>query len=311
MSRQKVFIVGAAGMVGSSAAYAMTLKEVISEIVLIDIHQDVASGHAMDITDAAAFTDGVIVRTGDYSEIDTDDIIVITGGAAQQPGQTRLELLGVNAGIIRDVVSKIMSNGKQVYILLVTNPVDVLTYEALRVSGLPKERVFGTGTALDSARLRAVIAHKLGVRSDEVDAFTLGEHGDSSFTALLSASVGSIPLHAFPGYKDEMVASLDEEVSQKAYHIIETKKSTYYGIGQVIAEIVAALRRPQPSIFPVCSLLEGEYGLHDVVISMPSLISNAGVSVLDGYRLSDGEVDKLQKSAGVVRKAIYELSKNE
>ncbi len=306
---QKVFIVGAAGMVGASAAYAMTLKEAAAEIVLIDIHEDVAAGQAMDITDAAAFTDGVVVRTGSYSEIDTDDIVVISGGAAQKPGQTRLELLGVNAGIIRDVVGKVMANGKQIYLVLVTNPVDVLTYEALKASGLPKNRVFGTGTTLDSARLRAVIAEKLGVRSDEVDAFTLGEHGDSSFTALLSASVGSIPLHAFPGYTDDMIGTLDEEVSQKAYHIINTKKSTYYGIGQVIAEIVAALQRPQPSIFPVCSLLEGEYGLHDVVVSVPSLVSVDGVKIIDGYRLSDGEMQKLQKSAGVVRTSIFEISK--
>ncbi len=306
---QKVFIVGAAGMIGASAAYAMTLKEAAAEIVLIDIHEDVAAGQAMDITDAAAFTDGVVVRTGSYSEIDTDDIVVISGGAAQKPGQTRLELLGVNAGIIRDVVGKVMTNGKQIYLVLVTNPVDVLTYEALKASGLPKNRVFGTGTTLDSARLRAVIAEKLGVRSDEVDAFTLGEHGDSSFTALLSASVGSIPLHAFPGYTDDMIGTLDEEVSQKAYHIINTKKSTYYGIGQVIAEIVAALQRPQPSIFPVCSLLEGEYGLHDVVVSVPSLVSVDGVKIIDGYRLSDGEMQKLQKSAGVVRTSIFEISK--
>ena len=306
---QKVFIVGAAGMVGASAAYAMTLKEAAAEIVLIDIHEDVAAGQAMDITDAAAFTDGVVVRTGSYSEIDTDDIVVISGGAAQKPGQTRLELLGVNAGIIRDVVGKVMTNGKQIYLVLVTNPVDVLTYEALKASGLPKNRVFGTGTTLDSARLRAVIAEKLGVRSDEVDAFTLGEHGDSSFTALLSASVGSIPLHAFPGYTDDMIGTLDEEVSQKAYHIINTKKSTYYGIGQVIAEIVAALQRPQPSIFPVCSLLEGEYGLHDVVVSVPSLVSVDGVKIIDGYRLSDCEMQKLQKSAGVVRTSIFEISK--
>ena len=311
MSKQKVFIIGAAGMVGATAAYAMALKEVIGEIVLIDIHEDVASGQAMDITDAAAFTDGVIIRTGNYNEIETDDIVVISGGAAQKPGQTRLGLLEVNANIIRDVFGTVMASGEQVYLVLVRNPVDALAYEALRVSGLPKERVFGTGTALDSARLRAVIANKLGVRSDEVDAFTLGEHGDSSFTALLSASVGSIPLHIFPGYSDEMIKTLDEEVSQKAYHIIETKKSTYYGIGQVVAEIVAALRRPQPSIFPVCSLLEGEYGLHDVVISVPSLISTKGVQALDGYRLSDGEMDKLQKSAGVVRTAIFELTKNQ
>ena len=305
--QQKVFIIGAAGMVGASAAYAMTLTEVISEIVLIDINTDIAEGQAMDITDAAAFSSGVTVRTGDYSEIDTDDIVVITGGAAQKPGQTRLELLGINAGIIRDVVGKVMANGKEIYLVLVTNPVDVLAYEALKVSGLPKHRVLGTGTALDSARLRAVIGEKLGVRASEVNAFTLGEHGDSSFTALLSASVGSVPLHAFPAFSDDMIGSLDEVVSQKAYRIIETKKSTYYGIGRVVAEVVGALRSAQPRVLSVSSLLEGEYDLHDVAISVPSLVSKDGVRPLNNYRLSDEERQKLHASAGVVRKSIFEL----
>ena len=305
--QQKVFIIGAAGMVGASAAYAMTLKETASEIVLIDINQDVASGQAMDITDAAAFTSGVNVRVGDYSDIDTDDIVVITGGAAQKPGQTRLELLGINANIIRDVVSKVMASGKEIYLVLVTNPVDVLTYEALRVSGLPKHRVLGTGTTLDSARLRSAIAENLNVRASQVNAFTLGEHGDSSFTALLSATVGSVPLHVIPGYSDEMLAGLDDAVAKKAYHIIDTKRSTYYGIGQVISEVVAALRSSQPSILPVCSLLDGEYGLHDVVLSVPSLVSADGVRPLDGYRLSDEEREKLHASAGVIRKSMFEL----
>ncbi|MGO3701859.1 MAG: L-lactate dehydrogenase [Candidatus Saccharimonadales bacterium] len=307
MSKQKVFIVGGAGMVGASAAYALTLKEVVSEVVLIDLNEDMATGQAMDMTDAAAFTNDVTVRVGDYSEIDTDDIVVITGGAAQKPGQTRLELLGINASIIRDVVGRVMANGKEIYLVLVTNPVDVLTYEALKVSGLPKHRVLGTGTMLDSARLRAVIAEKLGVRANEVDAFTFGEHGDSSFTALLSATVGSVPLHAFPGYSDDRLAVLDEEVAKKAYRIIETKKSTYYGIGQVISEVVAALRSEKPRVLSVSSLLEGEYGLHDVAMSVPTLVSSRGVQPIDGYRFSDEEREKLHASAGVIRTSIFEL----
>ncbi|MDO4684580.1 MAG: L-lactate dehydrogenase [Candidatus Saccharibacteria bacterium] len=307
MKQQKVFIVGAAGQVGASAAYAMTLKQTVSEIVLIDLHPDVAEGQAMDITDAAAFTDGVTVRVGDYSEIDTDDIVVITGGAAQKPGQTRLDLLNVNAGIIRDIVGKVMQNGKQVYLVLVTNPVDVMTYVAMKASGLPRHRVFGTGTTLESARLRAALGERLGVSAAQINAFALGEHGDSTFSALSQARVGAIPLAEYPNYTHEVVATIDEDVSKKVYHIINTKHATYYGIGQVISEIVAALRRPLPSMFPVTSVLEGEYGLQDVAVSVPSMISTKGVVPVEGYPLTEDEYAKLQHSAQVIRTAINDM----
>lgn len=307
MKQQKVFIVGAAGQVGASAAYAMTLKQTVSEIVLIDLHPDVAEGQAMDITDAAAFTDGVTVRVGDYSEIDTDDIVVITGGAAQKPGQTRLDLLNVNAGIIRDIVGKVMQNGKQIYLILVTNPVDVMTYVAAQVSGLPRHRVFGTGTTLESARLRAALAERLGVPAKEVEAFALGEHGDSTFSAISQARVCSIPLKDFPGCTHDTIATIDEEVSKKVYHIIETKRATYYGIGQVISEIVAALRRPLPTVFPVTSVLNGEYGLQDVSVSVPTMISTDGARPVRGYPLTQEEYAKLQHSAQVIRTAINDI----
>jgi L-lactate dehydrogenase len=303
MSKQSVFVVGAGGMVGATAAQAMAIQEVASDIVLIDVAEELVAGQATDINHAAAYTNGVRVRVGDYSEIKEDDIIVITCGLPQKPGQTRLELLDVNAKIIRDVVTKIMANGKDVFIVMVANPVDVLTHVALETSGLPKERVFGTGTTLDTARLRVMLANKLNVSQQEVEAYILGEHGDSSFPALSTASVGGIPLANFSGFTESMTDTIGQDIRDAAYQIIEAKKSTYYGIGSVVAKIVDSLMNDIGGIFPVCSLTTGEYGLEDVVIGLPSLVSRRGVKILDGYQLSRTEQESLVESAGIIQKA--------
>jgi L-lactate dehydrogenase len=302
--QRKVFIVGGGGMVGSAAAYAIAIKQIAQEIVLIDIAPDLVAGQAMDIDDAMAYTDGVRVRTGSYDEIATDDIVVITGGAPQKPGQTRLELLTVNASIIKDVITKVMAGGAVPFILMVTNPVDVLTHVALEVSGLPKSRVFGTGTTLDTARLRVELASQLHVSEIEVSAYVLGEHGDSSVTALSGATVGGVPITAMERYDAAVASHISEDIRSRVYRIIEAKKSTYYGIGQVVSEIVASMLRSAPSIYPVCSLAEGEYGLDEVVVGLPSKVSSAGVSIVDGYRLSHEEQVALEQSANIVRDAI-------
>ncbi len=304
MQRQKVFIVGGGGMVGATSAYALALNKAAEEIVLIDVNESLVWGQAADINDAMGIDSGVLVRVGGYDEITDNDIVVITGGAPQQPGQSRLELLGTNVGIIRDIVGRVVSGGKQPFIVMVTNPVDVLTYVALKASGLPKERVFGTGTTLDTSRLRAAIADRLGVHSREVDAYILGEHGDSSFSTIERAQVGEIPLHSFPGYHDQDFSNIDQEIRDRVYKIIESKKSTYYAIGQVVSKIVIALRRSTYSIYPVCSLLEGQYGLNDVVLGLPHVINNQGVRILDGYDLTENEYNSLIHSSGVVRQAI-------
>lgn len=302
MFKPKVFVVGAGGMVGATAAQALAIKEVVHDIILIDVAADLVHGQAMDISHATAFTGGVHVRTGDYDEIAKDDIIVITCGIAQKPGQSRLELLEINAKIIRDVVGKIMAQNKPVYILMVANPVDILTHVALEASGLPKERVFGTGTTLDTARLRVALAESLGVSQKEVQGYILGEHGDSSFPALSSTTVGGIPLAKFPGFEQKMVDNIDQDIRSSAYKIIETKKSTYYGIGLVVSEIVDAMTKNRASIFPVCTLTQGEYGLKDIVIGLPSMVSNKGVKILDNYPLSEQEKSQLKNSAQILQK---------
>lgn len=309
MHNRKVFIIGAGGMVGATAAYALAIREIVQEIVLIDINQELVQGQAMDINDAMGFTDGVLVRTGEYSEIATDDIVVITGGAAQKPGQTRLELLDINAGIVRGIVQQVVANSAEPFIIMVTNPVDVLTYVALKASRLPKNKVFGTGTTLDTARLRVALADKLHVSENEVSAYVLGEHGDSSFSAMSGATIAGIPLTSLPRYTPALTDNITETIRERVYKIIDTKKSTYFGIGQVVAEVVDAMLHNASSIFPVCSLAEGEYGLHNVVIGLPSYINNQGVQILDGYTLSNREKELLKKSAATINTAINSLQK--
>ena len=307
MNKQKLVIVGGGGMVGATAAYACALRSVVEEIVLIDRNADLVWGQAADINDAMGLDRNVEVRAGDYSDIATDDIVVITAGSPQMPGQTRLELVGVNANIMRDIVKNIMAAGAKPYLVVVSNPVDVLTYVALKESGLPKTRVFGTGTTLDTSRLKSYLADALNVDSKAVDAYILGEHGDSSFSTIETAQVGEVPIREYPGFTDELVDNIEQKIRDRAYRVIDTKKSTYFAIGFVISKIVSALRHSAHTVYPVCSLAEGEYGLDNVVLGLPSAISSDGVKILAGYPLTEREQAALRHSAEVVSEIIRSL----
>ena len=306
MHKRSVFIIGAGGMVGATAAQAIAIKEIVQDVVLIDVAEDLVRGQALDINHATAFTDGVHVRVGDYDEIREDDIVVVTCGVplAQNPGKTRLELLEVNVKIIRDVVAKVMTQGKPVYIVMVANPVDVLTHIALQVSGLPKERVFGTGTTVDTARLSVTLANRLNVPQNQIKALVLGEHGDSSFPVLSDVTVSGLPLVQHPNFNENMTLTIEQDIRDVAYDIVKAKRSTNFGIGIVIAKVVQAMMSDIGGVFPVCSLAEGEYGLHDVVIGLPSLVSSRGVRILDHYPLTANEQAQLEKSADVVHGAM-------
>jgi len=311
VNKQKLLIVGGGGMVGATAAYACALRSVIEEIVLIDRNEDLAWGQAADINDAMGIDRNVVVHTGNYSDINDDDIVVITAGAPQLPGQTRLELIDVNAKIMRDIVKNIMANGAKPYLVIVSNPVDVLTYVALKESGLPKNRVFGTGTTLDTSRMKSYLADAFNVDSKAVDAYILGEHGDSSFSTIETAQIGEVPIREYPGFTEEMIDGIEQKVRDRAYRVIETKKSTYFAIGFVVSKIVSALRKSTHTVYPVCSLAEGEYGLNNVVLGLPSTISSDGVKILAGYPLTEREKESLNKSAGIITEMIYHLDKAE
>jgi L-lactate dehydrogenase len=309
MYKPTVFIIGAGGMVGATTASALAFKETVSNLVLIDIAEELVEAHATDLNHAAGFNNhNVHVRSGTYEDLHDNDIVIVTCGAPQKPGQTRLDLLSMNVKILRSVVSKIKQQGKMVYLLIVANPVDVLTYVAIKESGLPKERVFGSGTSLDTARLRTTLARVLRVHTRDIEAYVLGEHGDSSFPALSSAKIGGVALADFPGFTAEMTATIDQDIRNAAYKIVAAKTASKYGIGAVVSQLVEALTYNDSSIFTVSSLVEGEYGLSGVAIGLPCLISSQGVRILDHYPLSDTEKQKLNHSADIIKAAINEVT---
>lgn len=310
MNRQKAVIIGV-GMVGSTAAYTLATAGVVDEIVLIDRNEERTWGHAADINDAMGIESGVKVRTGGYEDIETDDIVIITAGTSQQPGQTRMELVEVNAEIMRNIVKDVMARSIEPFLVVVSNPVDVMTYVALEESKLPKYRVFGTGTTLDTSRLKSHLADNLAVNSREVDVYILGEHGDSSFSTIETAQIGEIPIREYPGFDESMIDNVEQQIRDRAYKIIEAKQSTYYGIGQVIAKVVAALRQSSGSVFPVSSYIQGEYGLDGVVLGLPSVVNSSGVRILAGYPMTDRQKEALQHSASVVGSAIEHVSKSD
>lgn len=302
----RVVIVGA-GNVGSSIAYCLISNELSKEILMIDIADDLVNAQVLDMQDSCNFTKGITVRRGDYCDLEDGDIVVITCGAAQKPGQTRLDLLKINAKIIRSVLDKIKETEKNVFILMVTNPVDVLTYIAIKESGLPTNQVFGSGTFLDSARLRVVLARKLGIGTTSTHAHVLGEHGDTSFPSLSTASVSSIPLSNFIEINDQTYSKITEEVRDKAYEIIKGKQATYYGIGSAVTRIVEAILKDENRIMPLCTLLDGEYGHKDVAISVPVRIGSSGVKIFKEMALSNREKAMFTHSVDVLKKNIKSL----
>lgn len=291
---QKVFIIGAAGMVGSSCAYNILVKELAKEIILIDIDKERLEGQFSDLFHAASFTKNTKVKIGDYNEINNNDIVVITAGKNQVPGQTRLDLKEVNEEVILKIMEQINSTGKNIFIVIVSNPVDILTYTALKNSKLSKERVFGSGTCTDTARLKAYLAKKFNVEYSDVDAMVLGEHGESCFIPFSQIRI-----------KGELINDLDQEevnqyIKNAASKIISAKGSTYYGIASVVGNIIDALGNSKEKIIPVCSLAEGEFGLNNIVIGLPNVINSSGVKIVENIELNNSEKDLLNSSSKVL-----------
>jgi L-lactate dehydrogenase len=304
MNKRRVFIIGGGGMVGATAAHVLASTETVREIVLIDVAAELVRGQASDLNHATAFTSGVRVRVGDYADIGEHDIAVVTSGRPRQPGQTRLELQEANEAIMRDVVGRIMAAQAPAFIVVVANPVDVMTYVAWQTSGLPRQRVIGTGTMLDTARLRVTLAGALGVAQPDVQAYVLGEHGDSSFAALSSANVGGLPLSSLPAYQPELLRTIEADIRRTAADIIAAKRSTYFGIANVVARVVQALNADVPSVLPVSTVLDGPYDLSDVALSVPTLVSDDGARPVDGYPLDAAERSQLHHAAAVIAAAI-------
>lgn len=302
---RKIAIVGC-GFVGSSSAFAIMQSGLFSEMVLIDVDRNRAEGEALDIAHGIPFASPMKIYAGDYSDVSDAAMIVVTAGAAQKPGETRLDLVNKNVGIFKSIIPEIRKSGFEGILLIVSNPVDVLTYAAIKMSGLPEGRVIGSGTVLDTARLRYMLGEHLNVDPRDVHAYVMGEHGDSEMVAWSSATVAGVPLNDFcelHGHKEHKAteARIAEDVKNSAYTIIEKKRATYYGVAMTVRRICTAIMRDEKCVLPVSSLMVGEYGLDDISISMPTVVGRDGVVTRVPVSIDAAEEAELHKSADALR----------
>ncbi|MCI5494441.1 MAG: L-lactate dehydrogenase [Lachnospiraceae bacterium] len=302
---RKVVMIGC-GFVGSASAFALMQSGLFSEMVLIDMDHDRAEGEAMDISHGLPFARPMKIYAGDYDDISDASIIIITAGANQKPDETRLDLVQKNTAIMRSIIREIKSRDFGGILLIVSNPVDILTYVALKESGYPANRVIGSGTVLDTGRLKYEVGQHLGVDSRSVHAFIIGEHGDSELAAWSSATVSGLPINDFCELRghfnhEEATEKIFENVKNSAYEIIEKKRATYYGIAMAVKRICEAIVRDEESILPISSYMNGEYGLEDVVLSMPAVVGANGVEKVIPVPLSDEELGRLQESAETLK----------
>lgn len=299
------------GFVGSASVYALMQSGIFSEIVLIDANQTKAEGEALDIAHGVSLARPMKIYAGTYDDIVDASVIIITAGAAQKPGETRLDLVHKNVGIFKSIIPEISKRGCEGILLIVANPVDILTYAALKISGFPPERVMGSGTVLDTARFKYLLGEHLQIDHRNVHAFIIGEHGDSEIATWSCANVSSIPIHNFcemRGFFDheKETAKIADEVRNAAYEIIEKKGATYYGIGMAVTRICTAIARDEKSVLSVSTLLSGHYGIEDVCLSMPSLVGASGVECIVPLELSEEEQVALYKSSQALKKIVDE-----
>jgi L-lactate dehydrogenase len=301
----KVVIVGA-GSVGATFAYALLQNGVAREIVLLDMDRERALGEVMDLQQGVAFTGPVDLKVGTFADCADADLVVVTAGAKQKPGETRLELTKRNTGIVGGIIGEIMANHFSGVLLMVSNPVDVLTQVAWKVSGLPRRQVLGSGTVLDSARLRSLISTHCGVDPRSVHAYVIGEHGDSELAAWSTASIGGMPLAAYCAQCRTCVPTarypmLMEQVKRAAYEIIARKGATFYAIGLALVQITNAVLRDEHRVLPVSTVLENFHGIQDVALSLPAVVGRQGVERVLDLPLDPAELKALQDSAAVIQ----------
>ncbi|HEX6185897.1 MAG TPA: L-lactate dehydrogenase [Pyrinomonadaceae bacterium] len=305
-NRGRVSVVGC-GHVGATSAYALLMRGVAREVVLLDADMRRAEGEAMDLQQAAALARPVEVRAGDWSDAADSAVVVVAAGVGGRPGESRLDLLGRNVSVIRDVMEKLMSRDFGGILLMTTNPVDVLAQLAQESSELPAARVIGSGTVLDSARLRTMLGRHLGVEPRSVHAHVVGEHGDSEIAAWSSARVAGVPLREFcegAGVECPDFVELLRRVRRAAPDIIERKGYTSHAIASCVARICEAVLRDEHSVLPVSTLLTGQYGISDVYLSLPCVVGRAGVERVIEIPLDDAEREGLRASADLLRRTM-------
>lgn len=311
MNPGKVAIVGC-GFVGSSIAFSFMQKRIYTEMVLIDVNYAKAEGEAMDLSHGLPYTASMDIYAGDYNDVGDCALIIITAGANQKPGETRLDLIEKNVKILKSILPQITAASFEGILMIVANPVDVLTYAAQRISGYPVTRVFGSGTVLDTARLKYVLGTHLDVDSRSVHALIIGEHGDTELPVWSSANISGIDLNHFCELRghfqhEDSMKRLYEDVRDSAYRIIERKGATYYGIAMAVARIAESLVKDEQAILPVSVALRGEYGLSGLALSIPSVIGKNGIETVLEIPLSEDESKKLQISAAQLKEVINML----
>jgi len=305
---RKIAVVGC-GFVGSASAFALMQSGLFSEIVLLDADKQKAEGEAMDISHGIPFSRHMKVYAGDYDDIADASIIVVTAGAGQKPGETRLDLVHKNVSIFKSIIPEIAKRNFQGILLIVANPVDILTQVALKLSGFPENRVIGSGTVLDTARLKYELGEHLQVDSRSVHAFIIGEHGDSEIAAWSSANISGIELDRFCEMRghfehEKSMKAIAERVRNSAYEIIERKHATYYGVAMAVKRICEVIMRDEKSILPVSSMMHGEHGVDGVVLSMPAIVGKNGLETRVPIILNEDETQRLQESAKVLKNIL-------
>lgn len=310
----KTGIVGS-GFVGATAAYALVMRGVGRRVVLVDMNRSRAEAEADDILHAVPFAHPLEVSAGDYADLAGCRVVIVSAGVGQKPGETRLQLLERNAQVFKQVIPRILEHAPNAILLIATNPVDIMTHLAARYAsevGVPSSRVIGSGTTLDTARFRSLIGRQLNVDSQHIHAYVLGEHGDSEVLTWSLVSVGGIPLPEFCTGREISIceddySSIDEQVRRAAYHIIEGKGATYYGIGSAIARITEVILQDERSILTVCTPMPDVTGVKDVTVSLPNLVGGEGIIQTFYPKLSEEETAALRNSAQVVRAVIDQL----
>ncbi|MBI2141186.1 L-lactate dehydrogenase [Candidatus Woesearchaeota archaeon] len=303
----KIAIVGA-GFVGATAAYALMIEGLATEIALTDINRQRAEGEALDLKHGLQFVNTTKITFGNnYGLCKGADIVIVCAGLHQGKGETRLDLVEKNARIFREIIPKIAKNSPDCILLIVTNPVDILTYLALKYSRFPKRRVIGSGTLLDTARLRYWLSHRFKVSPQHVHAFVLGEHGDTEFPVWSTANISGKPLREFPEYSAKALQQIFRKTKESAYEVIAKKGATYYAIGLAITQVVKAILTDRNDVFPVSTLVSNYYGVNNVCLSIPCVINRKGIERTIELTLNKQEQALLHRSAKTLGQYIRKL----
>ncbi|TFF84232.1 MAG: L-lactate dehydrogenase [Promethearchaeota archaeon] len=316
-SSPKISIIGC-GNVGTRYAYALTIKGIAREIVMVDIDRKRLEGEAMDLSHTAPYTSPVDIIAGDYNDIEGSEMVVITAGKNQKPGESRIDLVHKNVDLFKKIIPKIHEYSPKSIYLVVSNPVDILSYVTFRLSGKPKNEVLGSGTTLDTARFRYLLAKYCQINARNVHAYILGEHGDSEFPVWSSAMIGGMLIKDYRkmcqfsnlGESDEQLSYIFEKVKNSAYKIIDRKGETSYGIGLALARISQAIINDENTILSVSTFIEDYYGIDDLYLSLPSVINKNGIKRTLKIGLDDEEVNKFRFSANKIKDIIQKININ-